>query len=196
MTKHFHAIALLLAFSAGTVLAQSYTTVSYSIGFPVGSVGNFIGRPSFRGAAIDFRNLIQPNIGIGASVGWNVFYEELDYDTYTIDNVSLSGKQYRYSNHIPLLAGADYFLKPGEVFNPFIGLGVGTIYTRRDIEMNLYQIPLDAWNFALQPQIGLNYTLNDRSALTVMVKYFHGFAAGQIDGHQSYLSLNLGFTYM
>ncbi len=60
---------------------------------------------------LDFQKMVQDNIGVGVSVGWNVFYEELDYDTYTLDNVSLSGKQWRYSNHIPILASVNLSIK-------------------------------------------------------------------------------------
>lgn len=196
MNKRIIALYLLIVASCGMALAQSYTTVSYSMSVPAGSISDFISQPSFRGIAIDYRSLVYANLGVGFSAGWNVFYEALDYDTYTIDNVSVSGKQYRYSNHVPLLAAADYFLQPGEAFNPFVGIGIGTMYSRRNTDMNLYTYELDAWNFALQPQVGFNYTLNNRSALTVMARYYQGFAAGQIEGDQSFFSLNVGFTFM
>jgi outer membrane protein W len=197
MKKIIIILGMFLALAAGTAHAQgSYSTISYSMGFATGELGDFIGKPSFRGVTFDYRKLVQPNVGVGVSLGWNVFYEALDYDTYTIENVSLSGKQYRYSNHFPMLFAADYYLKPGEAFNPFVGLGAGTIYTIRNTDMNLYTIERNAWHFALQPQIGFMYTMNDVAAFTVTGKYNYGFAAGDLNEAQSYFSLNVGFTFL
>ena len=195
MNKHIITLALALLIASGSAMAQSvYTTISYSMGFASGDLGDFISKPSFRGVTIDYRKLVQPNIGVGLSLGWNAFYEALDFDTYTIENVSLSGKQWRYSNHLPILVAADYYLSPGESFNPFVGLGVGTMYSRRNTDMNLYTIELNSWHFALQPQVGFLYTLNDVAALSVAARYNYGLESGQIKAPQGYFSLNVGIT--
>lgn len=183
--------------SIGGLYAQSHTALTYSIGFPTGDLGDYISQPSFRGVTLDYHKLIQPNIGVGFSLGWNVFYEDLPNDTYTIDNVSLSGKQYRYMNYWPMLAKGTYYLKPGETINPYVGLGVGTIYSLRNTNMNLYTVEVDAWNFALQPEVGVLFNAGDAAAITVVAKYYNGFAAGgDLDTAQSYFTLNLGFTFI
>lgn len=181
----------------GALFAQSNTSVYYSIGFATGDLGDYISQPSFRGIGLDYNKMIQPNIGVGFSIGWNVFYEDKPYDTYTVDNVSLSGKQYRYSNHWPMLLSGSYYLKPGEAINPFVGLGVGTIYTLRNTNMNLYTVELDAWNFALQPQVGVQFSVDDATAITLIAKYNNAFqAGGELDTDQSYFTINLGFAFI
>jgi outer membrane protein len=196
MRKIFLSVAICLT-SIGGLYAQSYTSLTYSIGFPTGDLGDFISQPSFRGITLDYHKLIQPNIGVGFSVGWNVFYEDLPNDTYTVDNVSLSGKQYRYMNYWPILAKGAYYLSPGETINPFVGLGVGTIYSLQNTDMNLYTVELDAWNFALQPEIGVLFNVDPSVAMTLVAKYYNGFAAsGDLDTAQSYFTLNLGFTFI
>ena len=181
----------------GALFAQSNTSVYYSVGFATGDLGDYIGQPSFRGIGLDYNKMIQPNIGVGFSIGWNVFYEDKPYDTYTVDNVSLSGKQYRYSNHWPMLLSGSYYLKPGEAINPFVGLGVGTIYTLRNTNMNLYTVELDAWNFALQPQVGVQFSVDDATAITLIAKYNNAFqAGGELDTDQSYFTINLGFAFI
>lgn len=189
-------LIFLFSFSLGTLYAQSNTTFNYSIGFPSGDVGDFISQASFRGATFDFRKMVQPNIGVGFSVGWNVFYEELGFDTYVLDNQSLSGKQYRYSNHVPMMINPTYYLKPGETINPYVSLGVGTMYTRRNTDMNLYTIEQEAWNFLLQPEIGVHYMLTDVTAINLSGKFNYGFKAGsELDAAQSFFTLNLGFAF-
>ena len=196
MKKIYLIITFCLAF-AGSVVAQSNTTFTYSIGFGTGDIGEFIQAASFRGINVDFRKMIQPNIGLGFGLGWNTFYEELASDTYTFGNSSLTGKQFRYSNNIPITLSTAYFLKPGETLNPFFGLGIGTMYTVRNTDMNLYTIEQDAWNFLLQPEFGIQYMVTDLTAITISARYNHGFKGGsELDAAQSYFALNLGFSFI
>ena len=59
--------------------SQNLTTLEYSMGFATGDMGDFIDKPSFRGFTIDYRRLVQPNVGVGFEAGWNVFYSEESY---------------------------------------------------------------------------------------------------------------------
>jgi hypothetical protein len=195
MKKITYIISAVLFCTVTLLNAQSNTYLTYGVGFGTGDLGEFIEKPSFRGAALDYRKMVQPSVGVGFSLGWNVFYEEKSYATYTDGNQSLSGKQYRYSNNIPMLLGADYYLNPGESVSPFLGLSTGVMYTRRNTDMNLYTLEQEAWNFSLQPQIGVQFNNSISSAMTIMLKYYYGFKAGELDEPQSYLSLNVGFVF-
>jgi len=195
MKKIFIAICTLMVFGLTTIQAQSKTSLTYAVGFGTGDLGEFISQPSFRGANVDFRQMTNDKMGIGFSLGWNVFYEEKSHDTYTFENQSLTGKQYRYSNFVPMLASFDYYLTAGQKINPFIGLGTGVMYSRRNTDMNLYTIEQDAWNFTLQPQIGIEIDNNLSSSFTVIAKYFNGFAAGDLSADQSYFTINVGWTF-
>ena len=190
-------ILTLLGICAGTsLLAQNNFAVSYSIALPTGDLNDFIGKTSFRGIAFDYRYTVKDNIAIGFSAAMNTFYESKPSDTYTVDNISLTGKQYRYSNNIPMLVTGTYFLSPEEPLKPFVTLGIGTMYSRRNTDMNLYTVELEAWNFALQPEIGVQYELSDMTALHLSLKYMQGFQAGnELKSSQSYFSLNVGFAF-
>ena len=188
--------AILVMILASNVKAQNMTTISYSMGLATGDLGDYASNFSGRGVTIDYRKMVQPNIGVGVYTGWNVFYDERPYDTYTIDNRSLSGRQFRYVNTFPLMVAADYYLKPGQDLNPFIGLGVGTLYTDRDTDMGLYRFNQDAWSFAFAPQVGFYYSVNRYNGVSFSAKYNLGLAAGDFETTQSYLSLNIGFVFM
>lgn len=196
MKKIFLAACVLSLCTVGVLKAQSTTTISYPISFPSGDLKEFTTKTSFRGINLEFQKMVQDNIGVGISTGWVVFYEELDYSTYTIDNVSLSGKQWRYSNHIPILASTNYYLKPGDSMNPYVGLGVGVTYSLRNTDMNLYTLEQDAWNFTLQPAAGILIEASDVTKVNISARYTHGFEAGnELPGAQSYFSLNFGFSF-
>jgi len=196
MKKIFIAAFVLFLGTAGVASAQSFTTISYSIGFGSGDLKDFISNTSFRGMAIDYHKLIQPNIGVGVSFGWNTFYEEKDFDTYNFGNRDITARQWRYSNNFPMLASVNYYFSPGERFNPYFGLGVGTIYTLRNTDFNLYTIEQDAWNFALQPSLGTVYQMSDAAKLHLSFRYHNGFAAGsELSEAQNYFTLNVGFVF-
>jgi outer membrane protein W len=195
MKKILLAACVLSLCTVGILKAQSTTTITYPIAFPSGDLKDFSSKTSFRGINLDFQKMVQDNVGVGFSVGWNVFYEELNYDTYTVDNVSLSGKQWRYSNLIPMLISSTYQLKPGDSMNPYVGLGVGVMYSLRNTDMNLYTLEQDAWNFTLQPAVGVLIEASDVTKVNISARYTHGFEAGnELPGAQSYFSLNFGFT--
>jgi opacity protein-like surface antigen len=196
MKKILLAACVLSLCTVGVLKAQSTTTITYPIAFPTGDLKDYSSKTSFRGINLDFQKMVQDNVGVGFSVGWNVFYEELNYDTYTLDNVSLSGKQWRYSNFIPMLVSSTYQLKPGDSMNPYVGLGVGVTYSLRNTDMNLYTLEQDAWNFTLQPAVGVLIEASDVTKVNISARYTHGFEAGnELPGAQSYFSLNFGFSF-
>jgi outer membrane protein W len=188
--------ALLIMVLAYSATAQNRTTVSYSMGLGTGDLGEYASNFSGRGFTIDYRKMVQPNIGVGIYTGWNVFYDERPYDTYTIDNRSLSGRQFRYANSFPIMIAADYYVKSGEDLVPFFGLGVGTLYTNRRTEMGVFQLEQDAWSLAVAPQVGFYYSVNQNNGISFSAKYNIGLAAGDFDSGQSYLSLNIGFIFL
>ena len=186
----------IVCFGNSVVNAQrSFTSLQYSIGFGAGDLKNFISKTSFRGITFDWRKNVNPNVGVGLELGWNVFYEAKSSDTYTQGNVSLSGKQYRYQNAFPMLVSADYFFKPNEKFNPFIGLGMGTLFSLRNTDMSIYTIEEEAWHFALRPEAGFLYQLSDETSAFVAIKFYNGFGAGDLKQTQSYFSLNVGLAF-
>jgi hypothetical protein len=174
---------------------RNLTALQYSIGFGTGDMHDFISPASFRGFIVDYRNLVQPNLGVGVDFGWNVFYDEMPNSTYEYKTVAYSGKQWRYSNHFPMLAAADYYMTPDANIVPFAGLGIGTMYTLQNTDMSTYTFEKDAWHFALRPEIGLLIKAAPGVGLTINTKYYYGFKAGDLPS-QAYLTVNFGFVFV
>jgi hypothetical protein len=160
-----------------------------------GDLGAFNSKPSFRGATIEWRKLVQPSIGVGFEVGWNVFASELPYGTYTSGTASLSGKQYRTQNQVPILAAVNYIFNPDDIVKPFVGLGIGTMYSRRNTDMSLYTIEEEAWHLTFRPEVGIHYELSNTTSAYIGLKYYMGLESGDLPKAQSYFALNLGFVF-
>jgi outer membrane protein len=173
--------------------AENHFAINYDMSFGTGDLGEYISAPSFRGASIQYRHAVAHNILLGADVAWNVFYEKRDYDSYTSGTQTLSGVQYRFHNQVPLLVVVDYVITPDSDFQPYIGLGVGTMYSERNTWMGIWALEENPWQFALKPEAGLMYKFAYASAFKLGVKYYTGFG-GDL-GTMSYLTVSVGVAW-
>lgn len=173
--------------------AKSHVAIQYDMSFGMGDLGDYISAPSFRGASAQYRYAVAHNVLVGIDAAWNVFYEKRDYDSYTSGTITLSGVQYRYQNQVPLLVSADYVFTPDKDFQPYIGVGLGTMYSERTTEMGIWYVEENPWQFALKPEVGMMYKFSYGSALKLGVKYYAGFG-GDLET-QGYLTVSVGFAF-
>ena len=189
-------IIAVLALSFATAYSQrSITSFQYSVGFGTGNMHDFISAASFRGFTIDYRSMVNQNIGVGVDIGWNVFYDEMPDAVYEYNNITYAGKQWRYSNEFPILGAVDYYLKPDANVVPYVGLGLGTMYSLQNTDMGTYTFEKDAWHFTLRPEIGLMIEPAPGVGLNVVGKYYYGFKAGDLPA-QGFFTLNFGFVFV
>lgn len=190
----FTIFILLLGFTQAVGQDRNSYSVQYDIGIGMGDLGDYISKASFRGFSVQFRRALKPSLHVGIDAAWNVFFEEKEYDSYTFGTRTISGKQWRYQNEIPILASVDYFFQSDKKLLPYAGLGIGTMYTERATDMNLYYVEYNPWHFALKPELGLLYNLSQGSSLKFSVRYYTGFKTEDLET-QSYLTISTGFTF-
>lgn len=196
MKKIIILIAIVTWTAPLTTLAQgSYISVEYVMGFPTGDLGDFISKTSFRGVVIEYQKYLKNNLSVGVETGWSAFYERKDSDTYSEENVSVSGIQYRYSSQVPILISTEYTFRPEASLKPYANFALGTMYSRRDTDMGLWYVREEAWHFALKPEVGIMYDISLNISVNLSAKYYTGFAAGDLDT-QSYLALGAGFVFL
>ena len=173
--------------------AQNHMSVSYDMSFATGDLGDFISNGSFRGASFQYRNAVAHHVLLGADLSWNVFYEKKDYDSYTSGTKTLSGVQYRYQNQVPILLAVDYSISPDKDFQPYIGLGIGTIYSERNISMGIWYIEENPWQFIMKPELGFMYKFAYATAFKLAAKYNVGFGGSL--GTLGYVTVSAGFAW-
>ncbi|EJG00319.1 outer membrane beta-barrel protein [Flavobacterium sp. F52] len=190
-------IASLMLLGTISLSAQnSVVNVAWSLGFSTGDLSDYISDVSARGFSLSYARFVKPELTVGFSTGWNVFHSSLAYDTYTEGTSSLSGKQWRTNNAIPILANANYYFKKSDKINSYAGMGIGMVYNRRNTDMYIYTLEEESWNFALQPEIGLEYKIDSKVALTAAGKYYYCFESGEIPCPTSYFALNIGVSFL
>jgi hypothetical protein len=196
MKKYFLAILIpVLLFASQEVVAQrNITTLAYSMGWGVGNTGDFISKYSFRGFGFEYRYLSQPQVGAGINLGWNTFYQELPKETYVFETISATGYQFRYLNSFPVLAVIDYYAKPDEPVNPYVGLGLGVQYNVATVDFGIYRFEDDGWPFTIAPEFGVMITTAGGSMFNVGAKFLYGFKTQDLDADSHFL-FNLGFAF-
>jgi outer membrane protein len=183
---------LLTSKSYGQV--ESYISAKYAVSFGTGDMGDYISKASWRGFLMEYRGAVRSNLLVGVDVGWNVFYEKKAKDTYSEGTVSLTGVQYRYQNEVPILVSADYvFMSDGPV-KPYVGLGIGTLWSERATDMNLYRLTENTWHFAMKGELGLLYDISYTTAVKFAAKYYNGLKTNTLES-QGYFSLSLGMAW-
>ena len=188
-------VSLILLGTISNVNAQTITNFSYSMGFPSGDFSNYINDPSFRGFSFGYARFVKPNVTVGINLGWHVFYSEKGYDTYNQGTASLTGKQFRTNNTAPIMVNGNYYFKQSDKMNTYAGMGLGLVYNFRNTDMYVYTSEETSWNFALQPEIGIEYKTDRKWAITAAAKYYYCFESGDIQAPISYFALNLGVSY-
>jgi len=177
----------------------SHLTLQYSTGVGVGSTADYVSQMSFRGFSLDYKNFgISDKVAVGFDLGWNTFFQDKDYASYTSKDgeTTVTGKQYRYINTFPMLATADYFFQNSDSYiRPFAGLGVGTIHSIKTLDMGLYTWESTDWHFGLKPQAGVWVGFDDATKLTLSAEYLYGFKTKDVSELQ-YLTFNLGFVFI
>jgi len=184
-----------LAVQARAQLSQKTYSWEYSVGIPVGSFGDFIEETSFRGVAFSYQNPVSDHFSFGFEIGWNVFYEDAGEASYTEGSSTITGDQFRYVNSYPLLLQGQYHFMPEEPFDFYAGLGLGVINHVQAVDLGLYRIQEEAWQFALRPEAGILYKVKPGTSFRFALKYYGSFADGDLES-RSFLSLNAGLVFM
>jgi len=185
-------IALLITASANS---QSLFMMNYSMGFSTGETSDYIGSPSFRGFNIDGRYFINDQFSLGGAFTWQTFYEKLAGASYTNDNLTITGTQYRYLNAYPILFNAHYYLGYN-IMKPrvYMGAGVGPYVMNQRTNVGIFSIENNYWHFGISPEIGLLYPFNENTKLNIGVKYHYVFKAKKTIDY-SWFGLNIGFAW-
>jgi len=197
MKKLYIILLLFASLSIRSLAQEDHLSFQYSMGLGVGNTNDFVNNYSFRGFSFEYKHFISSDLAaFGFDFNWNVLYEKKSYDTYTYGTASLSGTQYRSLNMLPFMATADYFFADSDhMLRPFAGLGVGPIHTIENVDMGLYRYNNKEWHFGLKPQVGLWYSLNETTKLSLSAEYLYAFKTKDTDSRKL-MTFNVGFAFI
>lgn len=196
-------IPLVYLLGAGVqIYAQENTfwTVSYSTALPLGEFKDkFIEDFSFRGFQLDGQKMLSDKLSVGGSVGYQVFRMETEKEYTEFINTEdyelrINGKQFRYVNAFPIMAGSRYYVKISPQIRAFAGAGLGAYYIRKRVAIGATNFNDESWHFGLMPEFGGTITISDNLGISPAIRYNHAFKSSETITY-NYLTFSLGITF-
>ncbi|MGZ6079734.1 MAG: hypothetical protein ACXWK4_02900 [Myxococcaceae bacterium] len=191
--RFLFAVSLLLS---SVALAQSHVRISYEMAQPEGNTARYIDRFSSRGAHLDVSLEMTYSFHFELSAGLNSFNAAKYGVLTTTTGQDVSGKQFRYLNVVPLMAGFAFHIPLGNGSRFWAGCNAGTGYFNRVIDLGLYSYSASSWQYGIQPHVGIAIGLGDHSGTAL---FFDGrynyFWARQGFPVQQYWSFGVGLLF-
>ncbi len=178
-----------------TSYAQGLYTLNYTMGFSVGSTSEYISSASFRGMTFEGRGFVSDNVSIGGLFTWTTFYEKLGGASFTQDNATLTGIQYRYINAFPILFQAHYYLQT-DPYAPrvYLGAGTGAYKMVRRTNICVWSHEYNQWQYGISPEVGLLFPIGMDSQFNLSFRYHYVVKAKKTTDY-SWFGLSVGFAW-
>ena len=97
-------LSLVVALNGTAQVVDYYSTVNYGVAVPLADTRDFISNPSIRGFSFEFGRFFTEEMSVGFLFAWSVFNESFPRGTFVFDDLTLTGKLYRYINAFPIMA--------------------------------------------------------------------------------------------
>jgi hypothetical protein len=188
-------ILILLVSVATMVNGQDETIifVNYLPGMALGETTDFTDNFSPRGVDFEVNKFVREDLSVGFVIAWNIFREKLEDETFDFREVLITGTQFRYLNTSPMNLNVKKYFTGGER-TPYVGLGLGTSYTRKRVDIGVYTVSDEKWQFNVAPEVGMLIDVSRRNILSLKVKYNYSPKAGDFQSI-SYLSFGVGLGF-
>ena len=185
------AFALLLVANADAAAQRSNMTgFTWGGALPISGTKDFTDAFSWRNLGFEVR-AISGTQSIGLSFGWNVFDNVVDGTrTFTSQPVTLTGRQFRTVNAMPILVTGHKYFGSMNDSHAYVGAGVGTMWAKNRVDVGILTVDESHWHFAVVPEVGFEFPVNDVVWAYVNVKYNWG--ASRDDITQQFFGFNIG----
>lgn len=158
-------------------LGNGLFNLEYNLSFPMGEFKDFISKVGYRGWRFQFQGVINDHITVGGYTGWYGFYEKRPRTTYELENGAITGTIWTYYYSMPLHAVAQYYFLPESFVQPFIGLAMGVNYDVRELELGVYYVRDETWDFCFVPEIGAIIPFGQGSEWGAVIKGRYNYTA-------------------
>jgi hypothetical protein len=170
-----------------------YWVMDYRTSAPLSNTSDFTGEFSWRGLGIEWHAMVARQVSAGVGFGFNSFWEETN-ELISVDNVDVSGEQFRYTNAIPIWGMFRYYPQPPEPGETrlFVGLDAGPYFVDRRLTIGFLAADDDNWHFGFAPEVGIQIPFSDYYTRGLFnVRYNYVLEAGDAPS-QSWLDFEIG----
>lgn len=172
----------------------------YAFAGPVGAFKNYVGITSPRGWTAEGTYMLNNQLGVGFSVGFNDFYEKTPRAVYYDKNTAVSAVRTNTLQTIPLLATVSYqwWQDKGWV-KPYVSLGIGANNVNYEQYWGMFVDRKNGWGWSIRPLVGLHIPFSKTYAgagvnLSAQYNYTH-FSYNELNNIQSWQG-NIGLYFL
>jgi len=127
---------------------------TWATGLALGKSYEFTPEYGFIGFNGELMYYVRSDVSIGLSSGYQLFLGQ-ERSTIELGDAALNAYQFRYLDTVPIFAVGRYYVELIPELSFFPALGVGTVYTNREVLAGIVSVYDDAWHFGVAPQVGL-----------------------------------------
>lgn len=155
-------------------LPSSFVAIGWDINTPLNNT-EFISNTSAAGLSVQARYFVNEHLSVGGEIAWSSLYEYAPRETYTFENGAVTTDLYKFNYLLPISANVHYYFKPDSKVSPYIGLGVGAMYSQQDFYFNVYNLSFVKWGYLVKPEVGALIKFGDSNmGAMVGVRYNYG----------------------
>jgi len=173
----------------------SLFNVTWNIAIPSSELKDFIDETSTLGFSFGGRYFIYDYVSVGGSFGWQTFDTKFT-GTQSIDNVQITGTQFKYINTYPLQVNSHYYLGKDGGIRPYIGTSVGLTWVNQRVDLGIFTNSDVSTHFSIAPEVGVIIPLG-ASGVGAMVaaKYEQAFKSSN-DFNITFWSISLSLAFL
>lgn len=191
-------ISFFLVFAQAQRLHNLYG-FSWEVSFPS---NDFVDKVSYNGGRFEYRHFFKPNISVGGALSWNNFSQYYPRATYENEDQTqaITTDTYRTIFNLPITVNGHYYFAQGAYFRPFVGLGLGTMYSDQELYYNIFVTEEENWGFIARPEIGTLISFSNTSNVNMMLSAGYNYATNKsnklkIDNLSNFwVSIGIAFT--
>jgi hypothetical protein len=189
-------VLLILLLGSGAHAQFGIGLLTYDISIPAGELEEYIGKTSWRGIGFEARKFMNPKTSVGLLWHWNSFDEVAD-EPASWDNIYVEFPQDRFVYAMPIMASLHYYLyrvKERPKLLPYVGIGIGTYWIERQMNIPPGKFESSNWHFGLAGEIGGMFLFYRQTATLITLKYNYAFERRDAPSY-GYWGINIGFAY-
>ena len=132
-----------------------YLNVDWQINIPIGN--SFANKISGWGAHVEGGYFVTPHISIGGFFSFHSNNKYIDRQTiYITETPAITSDQQHSIFQIPFGVASRYTFMRDGVFEPYVGVQLGTSYSEVSSYMNILKIYERKWGFYAAPEVGVS----------------------------------------
>lgn len=193
----------MLALAAGAARADGFQqtryrrdtllAVGWEVAVPSRQLRDYVRDPGYRGLQLEVRQGIGRSISLGLATSWSWLAQTDPSHAIPFEDATVTGPVYQRARFATLRATAHWYPARGEV-QPYLGIGAGALSWETYRMLGASAEKRSGWAPALDPQLGLLWTLSRGAAVHLQARYQYSTARFLGVRDASWLGFELGLA--